>query len=54
MVSIDGVHKDCPKNIILEIINIFIITNNIQIDLKYATELLNKTHLEYSFATNKD
>ena len=54
MVSIDGFHKDCPKDIILEIINIFISTYNIQIDINYANELLNKTYLEYSFATNRE
>ena len=34
MVSIDGFHKDCPKDVILEIINIFVITYNKQIDIK--------------------
>ena len=53
-VSIAGFRIDCPKDIILEIINIFIIIYNLQIDLKYAREILNKTYLEYSFATNRE
>ena len=54
MVLIDGFHKDCPKEVIIDIINTFITTHNIQIDISYATAILEKTHIEYSFSTNRE
>ena len=53
LISIDGLHKDCPKEVDLKIIKIFITTYNIQIDINYTNEILNTTQLEYSFATNR-
>ena len=53
-VSIGGFYNDCPKEGVLENINVFTTTYNIQIDISYATEILNKTYLEYSFSTNKE
>ena len=54
MIFIDGFHKECPAETILEIIKIFKDNHNIKIDIPHTTDKFKKSYLDYSFATYRE